>query len=121
MVGFRVALIKWTRQAGAVGQAKDEVTEPQRLPQELANLLQSEEAIDLLNTQAPDAEQAKDLRTARKYAGKIALLAVQFGYENGFTQGPATHRVVYSSHKDDSSSFFVKSKNFVKLTSHVRT
>jgi enoyl-CoA hydratase len=54
---------------------------------ELADLLQSAETIDLLNTQAPDAEQAKDLRTARKYAGKMALLAVQFGYENGFSEG----------------------------------
>jgi enoyl-CoA hydratase len=54
---------------------------------ELAELLESEEAVHLLNTDTPDVEQAKDLRTARKYAGRIALLAVQFGYENGFSRG----------------------------------
>jgi len=59
----------------------------QRQKEELAELLDSEVAVDLLNTRVPDAEQAEDLRTARKYAGKIALLAMQFGYENGFTQG----------------------------------
>jgi enoyl-CoA hydratase len=43
----------------------------------------------ILAAPAPGPEEAKEIRTARKAAAKGALLAMKFGYENGFTSGLA--------------------------------
>jgi enoyl-CoA hydratase len=54
---------------------------------ELEALLSTEMVREFLATTAPDAEGAKDLRIARKYAAGKALEAMRFGYENGFQKG----------------------------------
>jgi len=43
----------------------------------------------ILAAPAPGPEEAKEIRTARKAAAKGALLAMKFGYENGFSSGLA--------------------------------
>jgi enoyl-CoA hydratase/carnithine racemase len=47
----------------------------------------SEAVRSLLGSQAPPAETAGGLEPARRYAARIALEALRFGYENGFEEG----------------------------------
>lgn len=54
---------------------------------ELQALFASEAVQRLLRSPAAAEENAGDLPAARKYAARIALEAMQFGYKNGFTQG----------------------------------
>ncbi len=42
---------------------------------------------EILTAPSPGREEAKDLRAARKAAAKGALLAMKYGYENGFSSG----------------------------------
>ncbi len=56
---------------------------------ELAALLASRAAHDLLAGQAPETGQAGDLPAARRYAAGLALEAMKAGYELGFTRGLA--------------------------------
>jgi enoyl-CoA hydratase len=54
---------------------------------ELDELLASTEVTGLLNTAAPDLTTARDLITARSYAARVALEALQMGYKKGFAEG----------------------------------
>jgi enoyl-CoA hydratase/carnithine racemase len=54
---------------------------------ELGSLYASTEIVDLLGSESPSDADAGDLRAARRYAARIALEAMQFGYENGFVAG----------------------------------
>ena len=54
---------------------------------ELGSLYASTEIVDLLGSESPSDADVGDLRAARRYAARIALEAMQFGYENGFVAG----------------------------------
>ena len=54
---------------------------------ELDALYESEAVARLLSASAPRGEAAEDLRTARRFAARLALTALRFGYENGFARG----------------------------------
>ena len=54
---------------------------------ELEGLFSTEMVRGFMAAKAPEAEGAKDLRVARKYAAGKALAAMLFGYENGFEKG----------------------------------
>jgi len=54
---------------------------------ELARFLEREGIRGILSATAPGTEEAKDIRAARTAAAKGALLAMKFGYENGFSAG----------------------------------
>ncbi len=47
------------------------------------------EVQEILSVPPPDAVAARDLRPARLAAGKTALLAMRYGYENGYSAGLA--------------------------------
>jgi enoyl-CoA hydratase len=47
------------------------------------------EVREILSVPPPDAVAARDLRPARLAAGKTALLAMRYGYENGYSAGLA--------------------------------
>lgn len=53
----------------------------------LAVLLDRPDVQELLAASSPDVAGAGDIRRARTAAGKAALLAMQYGYENGFEAG----------------------------------
>ena len=57
--------------------------------EELAALFRTEAVCGFMAAMAPEAQAAKDVRLARKFAAGMALLAMQFGYENGFQKGLA--------------------------------
>ena len=63
----------------------DEIARQQQ--DELAPLLRSQVVNELLSLAAPQGDKAGNLRLARMYAGRIALEAMRFGYENGFEPG----------------------------------
>jgi enoyl-CoA hydratase/carnithine racemase len=44
---------------------------------------------EILSATPPGTEEAKDIRTARTTAARGALLAMKYGYENGFSAGLA--------------------------------
>jgi enoyl-CoA hydratase len=54
---------------------------------ELSDLLSDPVVREILSAPTPDREGAADLRTARLAAAKEALLAMRYGYENGFAAG----------------------------------
>ena len=54
---------------------------------ELNELLESSEVVPLLAATAPDAKTAADLKSARAYAARAALEALQMGYVKGFNAG----------------------------------
>jgi enoyl-CoA hydratase/carnithine racemase len=60
-----------------------------RQKEALAQLFARPEVQDLLSAPEPDAAGAGDLRAARRAAGKAALRAMRYGYENGFVAGLA--------------------------------
>ena len=62
---------------------------------ELADLLASPRVRELLSAPTPDREGAADLRAARSSAAREALLAMQYGYENGFPAGLANDARVF--------------------------
>jgi enoyl-CoA hydratase/carnithine racemase len=55
----------------------------------LDRLLAAPEVQEILSAAGPDADGARDLRPARLAAGKAALLAMGYGYGNGFAAGLA--------------------------------
>ncbi len=85
----------------AVRLARDLVSGKERLPRAdwdgaassrksaLAALFERPELGDILSASAPDAAGASDLRAARRSAARIALQAMRYGYENGFSAGLA--------------------------------
>jgi enoyl-CoA hydratase/carnithine racemase len=54
---------------------------------ELNELLESPEIVPFLSATAPDAETAADLKSARAYAARVAIEALQLGYGKGFDAG----------------------------------
>jgi enoyl-CoA hydratase/carnithine racemase/NADPH:quinone reductase-like Zn-dependent oxidoreductase len=52
-------------------------------------LFATPEVQEILSTPPPDAAGAQDLRVARSAAGKAGLLAMRYGYDNGFAAGLA--------------------------------
>jgi enoyl-CoA hydratase len=54
---------------------------------ECAALIEDANVKALLNSPVPDSESASDILAARSYAARMAIQALVFGYENGFTQG----------------------------------
>jgi enoyl-CoA hydratase len=54
---------------------------------DLLRFFEREDVREILAAPLPGPEDAKDLRAARKAAAKGALLAMKFGYENGFSSG----------------------------------
>ena len=56
---------------------------------ELDELMVSPEVAGLLAAVAPDSTTAGDLRSARRYAARVALEALQTGYNKGFAAGLA--------------------------------
>jgi hypothetical protein len=54
---------------------------------EIEELLGSAEVVSLLAAPAPDATKAADLKSARAYAARVALEALQAGYAKGFAAG----------------------------------
>jgi enoyl-CoA hydratase len=54
---------------------------------ELNELLHSPRLTHLLQAQAPDAAGAGDLRAARAFAARVAIEALQTGYDQGFAAG----------------------------------
>jgi 3-hydroxyacyl-CoA dehydrogenase/enoyl-CoA hydratase/3-hydroxybutyryl-CoA epimerase len=85
------------REAFAVARAMAEGTRPvprrnwdtiaDAQKNELKELLASAEIAPLLAAAAPDAAQAADLKSARAYAARVALEALQTGYRKGFAAG----------------------------------
>ena len=55
----------------------------------LDRLFARPEVREILSVSPPDADAARDLRAARLAAGRTALLAMRYGYENGFSDGLA--------------------------------
>ena len=54
---------------------------------DLDDLLKGEQVKELVASPKPEADAARDLRPARKYAARYVLDAMKFGYENGFERG----------------------------------
>ena len=54
---------------------------------DIERLYASSEIVDLLGSASPGAADVGDLRAARRYAARIALEAMRYGYEHGFTAG----------------------------------
>ena len=54
---------------------------------ELAALYGSDTVNGILQSPTPAGETADGLRAARRFAARLALEALRFGYERGFTQG----------------------------------
>lgn len=54
---------------------------------ELAACLEEDAVASLLESEAPDREDASNLESARSYAGRVALEALRAGYEHGFDEG----------------------------------
>jgi enoyl-CoA hydratase len=54
---------------------------------ELTELMEKQVVKNLLSTDQPDIETAKDLRMARAYASKFAIEAMLHGYKMGFEEG----------------------------------
>jgi enoyl-CoA hydratase len=55
----------------------------------LVRMLASQEVRELLSAPEPDSARSGDLRAARMAAGKAALQAMRYGYDNGFAAGLA--------------------------------
>jgi len=53
----------------------------------LRRCLEREEIRNILSAPHPGPEEAKDILAARKAAARGALLAMKYGYENGFSSG----------------------------------
>jgi enoyl-CoA hydratase len=53
----------------------------------LRRYLEQEEIRNILSAPHPGPEEAKDILAARKAAARCALLAMKYGYENGFSSG----------------------------------
>jgi len=53
----------------------------------LRRVLEQEEIRNILSAPHPGPEEAKDILAARKAAARGALLAMKYGYENGFSSG----------------------------------
>ena len=66
---------------------RDWDTIPDTQKNELKELLGSPEIALLLAATTPDAEKEADLKSARAYAARVALEALQTGYANGFAAG----------------------------------
>lgn len=62
---------------------------------DLADLLADPGVREILSAPTPDREGAADLRAARTAAAKEALLAMRYGYENGFAAGLANDARVF--------------------------
>ena len=54
---------------------------------ELGALYESDAVDGILQSPTPVGEAAEGLQAARRFAGRLALEAMRFGYERGFTQG----------------------------------
>ena len=54
---------------------------------ELQHLYDSGAVTQLMQSPPPDRESAKDLRSARQFAARMALEALRFGFDNGFQPG----------------------------------
>ena len=55
--------------------------------QELETLVGSDDVVRLLDSVTPGESEATMLEPARRYADRIALTALRFGYESGFSSG----------------------------------
>ena len=54
---------------------------------DLDALFKDEEIQALANAPEPDAEESKNIRSARNYAARYVLESMRYGYENGFAAG----------------------------------
>ena len=61
----------------------------------LTALLESRDVQMLAQAPAPDAEESKNIKAARKYAARYVFEAIRYGYENGMEAGLANDAVLF--------------------------
>lgn len=82
---FQVAQEFTSVKRNLIKKAWDDISSKQN--DELNTLLKDKEVQELLYAPAPNDEESKDIKAARKYAARFVFEAMCYGYQNGFAAG----------------------------------